>query len=84
LVNTPAPTLSKRLRLTVNPFDPAMNCVPARMPISALRKVIPSKYVWSAARTSKSAKLPLPSKTTSPSPAATIAMGMSAVPSAVK
>jgi hypothetical protein len=37
------PTSSKRQRLTVKPFDPAMNCVPAHIAICVLRNVNPSK-----------------------------------------
>ena len=37
------PTSSNRQRLTVSPFEPAMNCVPAQIAMSVLRNVSPSK-----------------------------------------
>ena len=45
-----------------------------------LRKVSPSKMWWWVAMTSKSLWLPAPSKIASPSPAALMVMGFSAVP----
>ena len=37
------PTSSNRQRFTVNPFDPAMNCVPAQIAICVFLNVMPSK-----------------------------------------
>ena len=37
------PTWSNLQRLTVRPFEPAMNCVPAQIAMLVFLKVIPSK-----------------------------------------
>ena len=39
------PTCSKRQRLTVSPFEPAMNCVPAQIAMSVFLKVMPFEVV---------------------------------------
>ena len=54
------------------------------MATSVLRKVRPSKMWWAVAMTSKSLWLPAPSKIASPSPAALMVIGFSAVPFRVR